>query len=167
MSKIIYLLPVIFFMATDLAWSEGDGKADTDEKEKITLDAYFHKIVSNPALLQKRDPFVKAAPPFEVPVVKDETAIDATAPVLERYPSSKYSVVATLLGDQYPRALLRLPTEEKGRVLIVKENDKLGNRGGIISKISKEAVVVSEKKKSPVGKMVTEEIQLRVSAPAK
>lgn len=148
-------------------FSSNSNGEDSTEKEKKTIEEYLRSIVSAESILAKRDPFVKSTPPFEVPTTEDINAINMSAPVLERYPANKYSVVATLLGDQYPRALLRLPQEEKGRVLIVKEKDKIGNNGGFVTKISKESVVVLESKKTPMGKIVTEEIQLRFSAPAK
>jgi len=74
--------------------------------------------------------------------------------------------VATLLGDEYPRALLKLPAAEKGKVLIVKLKDKLGNKGGVISKILKDGIVVLQSNRSPLGFVEKSEIVLRVGTDA-
>jgi hypothetical protein len=75
--------------------------------------------------------------------------------------------VAVLLGDNYPRALLRLPGEQGGagvtkKVVIVKEGDKLGNRKGVISKIVLEGIMVQQAVRGAHGFVDKTEVLLRV-----
>jgi hypothetical protein len=137
----------------------------TDGQE-ITIEEFLQKLSTVPDVVGRKDPFVTAGPPFEIPKKEDENAISMSAPVLERYPILQYAVVATLLGDEYPRALLKLPAAEKGKVLIVKVKDKLGNKGGVISKILKDGVVVLQSSRSPLGFVEKSEVVLRVGTDA-
>jgi hypothetical protein len=128
---------------------------------EITIEEFLQKLSTVPDVVSRKDPFIQAPPPFEIPKSLD-TGINMAAPVLERYPARDYGVVATLLGDQYPRALLRLPQAEKGKVLIVKEKDRLGNRSGVITKITSDGVVVLQTQRSPLGFVDKTEVVLRV-----
>lgn len=135
------------------------GAADDGERE-ITIEEFLQKLSTVPDVMGRRDPFVKAAPPFNAVVQGDE--IIPNAPLLERYPLKEYSVIAVLLGDKYPRALIRLPSRDKSAVLIVREKDKLGNRGGIITRISKDGVTVLQSQRSPLGFVDKSEVLMRV-----
>lgn len=145
-----------------ILWSPLAYSAEEEGKE-ITIEEFLQKLSTIPDVVTRKDPFVSAAPPFEIPK-KEDDGISMNAPVLERYPLNQYIVVATLLGDQYPRALLKLPAAEKGKVLIVKIKDKLGNRGGVISKILKDGVAVLQSVRSPLGFVDKSEVVLRVGA---
>jgi hypothetical protein len=133
-----------------------------DEGGGETVEDYLQKLSTIPDVVNRKDPFIQAAAPFTVPKDVLSEGVDMSTPVLERYPVTKYEIVATLLGDQYPRALLRLPKEEKGKVLIVREKDKLGNKGGIITKILKDGVSVVQKTRSPLGFIDKQETVIRV-----
>jgi hypothetical protein len=154
------LMASAFLLAAGTARAEEVAKVAEPE---ISVEEYLQKLSTVPGVVGRKDPFVKFGPPFEIPPPPEEDRANLGAPVLERYPLTKYSVVATLLGDQYPRALVRLPPEEKGQVLIVKEKDKMGNKSGLVSKITQDGIVVSEKRKSAVGKLQQEDVVIRIS----
>lgn len=146
------LLPSVFAIAAD------------DGEKEITIEEFLQKLSTVPDVVTRRDPFIKAPPPFSVVTQGDE--IVPNAPLLERYPLKDYSVIAVLLGDKYPRALIKLPSREKGAVLIVREKDKLGNRGGIITRISKDGVTVLQSQRSPLGFVDKSEILMRIGQSA-
>lgn len=135
-----------------------------DREENMTIEEYLQKLSTVPDVVNRKDPFIPAAAPFEVPreLTPSNDGINMSAPVMERYPLKSYEVVATLLGDQYPRALVRLPKEENNKVVIVREREKLGNKGGVIKRIIKEGVSVSQKTRSPLGFIDNVETLLRV-----
>lgn len=130
------------------------------EDKDVTIEEFLQNLSTVPNVTTRKDPFIEAGPPFDI--IQDDSEAFLSAPLLERYPVIQYSIVATLLGDQYPRALVRLPDVEKGKVLIVREKDKLGNKGGIIKKIVREGVVVLQNQRSSLGFVDKAEILLRV-----
>ena len=131
-----------------------------------TIESYLQSISSVPDVLSRRDPFEQPPPPFQVRAAPAETGIDPGAPVLQRFPIQEYVVVAVLLGDVYPRALIRPPSGTKS-VLIVKEKDRLGNHGGIISKINQSGIVVTQKKRDESGFVEKADFVLSVGAASK
>lgn len=135
--------------------------ARAEEEKEITIEEFLQKLSTVPDVVTRRDPFVKAPPPFNVVQVNADEIVP-TAPVLERYPLRDYSIVAVLLGDQYPRALVKLPSREKGKVLIVREKDKLGNKGGVITRITKDGIVVLQSQRSPLGFVDKSEVTIRI-----
>ncbi len=128
-------------------------------EEAVTIEEFLQKLSTVPDVVTRKDPFVAPTAPFEA-LRSSDVAINA--PVLERYPISQYTVVATLLGDGYPRALIRLPEQEKGKVLIVKEKDKLGQNGGVISKILGDGLIVQQSIRTPLGFVEKSEVVLRI-----
>ncbi len=128
-------------------------------EDAVTIEDFLQKLSTVPDVTTRKDPFVSPTAPFEALRVADVTS---NAPILERYPISQYTVVATLLGDQYPRALIRLPDQEKGKVLIVREKDKLGQNGGVISKIVNDGLIVQQSIKTPLGFVEKSEVVLRI-----
>lgn len=133
--------------------------AAADDSE-ISIEQFLQNLSTVPDVATRKDPFIAVAPPFGSGKV--DGGYNLNAPVLERYPASSYGVVAVLLGEQYPRALIKLPEAEKGKVVIVREKDKFGNRGGIISKINKEGLVVVQNQRSPLGFIDKTELVIRV-----
>ena len=128
------------------------------EKE-LSIEEFLQNLSTVQDVMTRKDPFIQAPPPFEIP---RPDAGNLNAPVLERYPVGSYSVVAVLLGEQYPRALLRLPESEQSKVVIIKEKDKLGNKGGVVSKIIKEGLVITQNQRSPLGFVDKTEVRLKV-----
>jgi Tfp pilus assembly protein PilP len=136
--------------------------APANDPDSVSVEEFLQKLSSIPDLNSRRDPFIAADAPFVARRDVVESDVNSSAPVLERYPLGKYEVVATLLGDQYPRALMRLPQEEKNKVLIVREKDKIGNRGGVIRKILKDGIAVVQTQRSPLGFIDKVETVVRV-----
>jgi hypothetical protein len=159
-----WLFLALFAAAVPLSAHSAVAAPADDEGGGETVEDYLQKLSTIPDVVNRKDPFIQAAAPFTVPKDVLSEGVDMSVPVLERYPVSKYEIVATLLGDQYPRALLRLPKEEKGKVLIVREKDKLGNKGGIITKILKDGVSVVQKTRSPLGFIDKQETMIRVGS---
>lgn len=139
------------------------GSARAAEKE-ISIEEFLQELSTVPGVAFRKDPFIEAPPPFEIPKADGSSL---SAPVLERYPVNAYAVVAVLLGEQYPRALLRLPASEGGKVVIIKERDKLGNKSGVVSKIAKDGLTVMQNQRSPLGFIDKTEVKLSVGEAAK
>ena len=163
MIPFFFSLACLVFLFTG---AHAQGEEPGANGQEITIEEFLQKLSTVPDVVGRKDPFITAGPPFEIPKKEDENAISMSAPVLERYPILQYSIVATLLGDEYPRALLKLPAAEQGKVLIVKVKDKLGNKGGVISKILKDGVVVLQSSRSPLGFVEKSEVVLRVGTDA-
>jgi hypothetical protein len=141
--------------------------------KELTIEEFLQSLSTVKEVVQRRDPFAEMAPPFDNLTPQsngdDPNAPVMSAPILERYPITDYEVVAVLLGDQYPRALLRLPGDTGSpdrKVVIVKEADKLGNRKGVIAKITLEGLVVQQAQRSAHGFVDKTEVLLKVGAKA-
>ena len=138
--------------------NEGPKKAPGE----ISIEEFLQQLSSVPFVLNKRDPFSKQLPPFEI--AKSESEGSRKFSILERFPLKDYQVVAILVGDVYPRALIRVPAENK--ILIVREKDHLGNRGGVIKKIQKDNLLVEENKKNEAGFVDHAEVVLGIQPAA-
>ena len=168
--KLILALSLFTFRAG--AAARGEDAPGTKDK---SIEDFLQEHSTVKEVVQRRDPFAEFPPPFETPrsglnSEPDPNAPDMGAPILERYTIAEYEVVAVLLGDQYPRALLRLPGEggqaSSRKVVIVKEADKLGNRKGVISKITLEGIYVQQAQRSAHGFVDKTEVLLKVGAKA-
>ncbi|MGZ3719969.1 MAG: hypothetical protein ACXWR1_16640, partial [Bdellovibrionota bacterium] len=168
--KPIFSLSLFFLCLSAPAARAEDAPAGGKE---LTIEEFLQSLSTVKEVVQRRDPFAEMMPPFEAPATQsaaeDPNAPVMSAPILERYPITDYEVVAVLLGDQYPRALLRLPPETGStdrKVVIVKEEDKLGNRKGLIKKITLEGLVVQQAQRSAHGFVDKTEVLLKVGAKA-
>lgn len=132
--------------------------AETGSEEKrpsdLTIEQFLQQLSTVPGVLSRKDPFNKPAPPYQSILdswrIQDSEGGTRQQTDLERYEIKDYKVQAVLLGDVYNRALVRIP-DNAGRVMIVRENDRLGNRGGTISKIDQVGVTVVQKTKARTG----------------
>lgn len=165
------MLRAFFLLLSWIALSAGSlAKAeDAPPGKDATIEQFLQSLSTVDKVMERKDPFAELPPPFETAAVTNERgesdpgAPNMSAPLLERYTIAEYEVVAVLLGDQYPRALLRLPAEGTGRkVVIVKEADKLGNRKGVISKITLEGIYVQQAQRSAHGFVDKTEVLLKV-----
>jgi hypothetical protein len=168
--RAIFLIPLFFF--SFLARAEDEGAS---AQKEVTIEEFLQSLSTVQGVVMRKDPFQEVGPPFELPVASPTGEVDDSnqpvygAPVLERWPITDYEVVAVLLGDQYPRALLRLPKEPGAtvqKVVIVKENDKLGNRKGVIARITLEGVIVQQAQRSKHGFVDKTEVLLKVGGVA-
>ncbi len=131
-------------------------EAPSDEKRPadLTIEQFLQQLSTVPGVLSRKDPFNRPAPPYQSIIdswrSQDTEGGTRQQTDLERYEIKDYKVQAVLLGDVYNRALVRIP-DNAGRVMIVRENDRLGNRGGIIAKIEQVGVTVVQKTRSRTG----------------
>ncbi len=174
----LFLRPILFFALVAAFSSMGSVRTLAEENapparnKDVTIEEFLQSLSSVQGVVVRRDPFQEAPPPYSVPgpavaavEVEDNNGPVAGAPLLERYAVSEYEVVAVLLGDQYPRALLRLPKDNGPggqKVVIVKEKDKLGNRQGAIVRITLEGIVVQQIQRLRHGFVDKAEVLLRV-----
>jgi hypothetical protein len=164
------LLEALLIMES--AFSNRAAIAADPEAEGKTIEEFLQSLSTVQGVVMRKDPFVEIGPPFEAPkaeMIVDENAPNPGAPVMERYSITEYEVVAVLLGDKYPRALLRLPKEggrSTAKVVIVKENDKLGNRRGVIKAITAEGLMVQQAMRSKHGFVDKTEVLLKVGGSA-
>lgn len=154
------MLRALFTVLSFVFMASGISEANAAQRaQEMTVEEFLQQLSTVPDVMSKRDPFVKAAPPFSDEISGGNAS---SAPILERYPVQEYSIVAVLLGDRYPRALVKLPANEKGSVVIVREKDKLGNGGGVITRISKDGVTVLQNQRSPLGFIDKSEVLIPV-----
>lgn len=148
----------------------GDAFAQTGGEEEMSVEEFMQGLSSVRKVFNRRDPFEENQPSYvkeEKPAVLDEAKIETAADELhplERYPVSNYTVKAVLLGDRYPRALLKLPN---GGSAVVQEKMRLGDKNGIIEKIDRTGLKVIEKIKNNFGSFDTISSQLSVGGQQK
>lgn len=170
--KALHALAPSLLLMTSLIASAEDVAPDTASTGKeVTIEAFLQSLSTIQGVVTRKDPFVEVAPPFEIPppesASSDENGPVLGAPLLERYSLAEYIVVAVLLGDKYPRALLKLPGEtgkSGGKVVIVKEGDKLGNRKGVIKQVTSEGLIIQQAQRSKHGFVDRTEVLLKVGA---
>ena len=155
-SQLIFLL----FTAPILALANTGQPEETAAKD-ITIEEYLQQKSSIPGVVGRKDPFIRAEPPFSVTVNKFTDEVIPTNPVLERYPLKDYSVIAVLVNPENPRALVRTPDK---KVYILKEKDKLGSRGGVVTKISRQGVTILQSTRSPLGFVDKTEVNIAVGS---
>lgn len=126
---------------------------DPDPEKEMSIESFLQTLSTVPGTVQRRDPFTQVPPPFgeadTTVLVETPTGpeVNPSLNPLERFPLESYEVVAVLLSDQ-PRALVRVPVlsdnERVQKVLIVKQHDTLGDKKGIVTKMSKEGITVQQ-----------------------
>jgi hypothetical protein len=140
---------------------------DSVSKKEMAIEEFLQSLSSVDGAVVRRDPFMQVPPPFEISAAEDPLDNASSASLLERFPVTDYEVVAILLGDKYPRALIRLPKEAlQQKVVIIKEHDKLGNHLGVVSRITASGVLVRQAQRSKQGFVDMKEILLKVGAKA-
>ena len=146
---------------------KAQGAPAAEEKPQVTIEEYLQKLSTIPNVMGRKDPFIQVAPPFQAPVRvigATEEAPDPRIPALQRYPIQQYSVVATLVEENHSRALVRLPGQAGGKVVIIRDKEKFGNKAGYVKNISTEGITVVQKQRTPLGFIDNQEILLAVGA---
>lgn len=138
------------------------------EMEEKTIAEILQGLTVIDNVMSRRDPFEKHTPEIfknagKVEEKPSENNVGEDTPELLRFSASNYTVLAVLLGDVYPRAIVKTP---KGNTFIVKEAEKIGNRDGVIGKIDDAGVIVEEKIKNQYDKFSKIEIKLPLSGGA-
>lgn len=166
----LFCLVALLFVCPHWAAAAVKSPPPSEYPPDTTVESHLQSLSTVPGIVLRKDPFMGVNPPFEAGQPSngvsqaDENAPVMSAPILERYQVAEYEVVAVLVGDKYPRALLRLPLEGRARkVVIVKEADRLGNRQGVIKKISAEGLKVQQVKRgAKKGSEINVEVLLKV-----
>ncbi len=99
------------------------------------------------AALGKRDPFMN---PFEIPKVYPP--IPANAKPYERVPVEQISLKAVVWNQKGYRAMIVTPD---GRSFVVKAGERIGDKLGLITKITSDRIFVTEKIKDILGDVET------------
>lgn len=101
--------------------------------------------------LGKRDPFM--------PLIKQETEKKKGGSPLENFMVSDIKVVGILEKNAVYYAQIVLPD---GKSFTIKEGQKLGLMGGVVSKITKDVVVIKEKAIDSEGKPTVKNINIKL-----
>lgn len=159
-SSLCFIFLLLFAASMDL-FAEEAVNAEKNEKKDLSYEELLQSLTSLPAVITRRDPFSKVGMP--IPAIaafyREDDAPNMSAPELERYASTQYKVIATLMGDVYARALVRTPEK---KVLILREKDKLGNKRGIIKSITRSGIVLVESIPRPSGVIEKKTVSLPV-----
>ena len=73
----------------------------------------------------------------------DQQAIDDSIEPIKRWPAKEYLLVGIIWDVKNPKALIK---DLQGRVHVIKQRDRLGNKEGIVTLIKEGAITVTEKK---------------------
>ncbi|MBI3544872.1 MAG: pilus assembly protein PilP [Deltaproteobacteria bacterium] len=85
--------------------------------------------------LTVRDPFRRPAP-------NKDTGDLSSIPELQRYEVDKFRLVSVITGPKKPKALVMDPNS---RLHIIQEEDKIGTRRGVVTRIMPGLVTINEK----------------------
>lgn len=164
-----------------------------DPSRGMSVEDFLQRLSSVRNVLRRRDPFEDTEPEFVKKFRASEEALrrqkeaerlrqlelsknqQSTEPVveinpedlppLERFPSEEYEIVAVLMGGNSPKALVRVPKD--GGTRIVQTKMALGDRGGVISEITPDGLVVDEKIRNNFGTFDIERITIPVGSAGK
>ncbi|MGE4231957.1 MAG: pilus assembly protein PilP [Bacteriovoracia bacterium] len=96
---------------------------------------FAEDVMSIENFLNLRDPFRKYVP-------KTDLAGDDKTPELQRYSTEDFQLVGIITGPKKIKALLTSPD---GRMHIVTERARIGQRKGVVKRITPQTVSVEEK----------------------
>lgn len=132
--------------------SSAQGAKDKDEEpeEDISIPTTFD-YTYNP--VGKRDPFE----PYDY--TKESNGNDLIVSPLQKYELSQITLKAVIWGVSKPKAVVITPDNQS---YIVKVGDLMGKNWGRISRITKETLIVAEEFRDNLGKLIVEEVLLRL-----
>lgn len=97
--------------------------------------------------------------PFQRPKFKEYSR---TIPDLEKYPIDQYELLGVITGPYRMRAMVRDPNQ---KTHLVSVKTRIGNRSGVIKKITPVSLVVREKILNVFGREESSETELRLIRP--
>ena len=107
----------------------------------------------------KRDPFYSYLAEVQASAASQtERKREAT----ETFELDQYRLTGLVTGTAQPRAMVEDP-EGKGHVISI--NSRLGKRGGIVTRISNEGIIVTEEFRTPTGDKVRVPITIKLPQP--
>lgn len=86
--------------------------------------------------------------PFRRPRASSMQMVRDFVPDIEKYPSDQFNLIGVITGSKKNKALVKDPS---GKMHIVTEANKIGTRGGIVTRITSTQVLVEEKVKNLLG----------------
>ena len=113
--------------------------AATDENE-ATVPLAAQEESATDTYLKMRDPFK----PPELSVAEERPKTE-----LEKYPATDFQLLGVLTGPLKVSAILRDP---EGKTYYVSENLRIGQRNGVIKRITTQSIIVREKIVNAIGR---------------
>jgi type IV pilus assembly protein PilP len=107
----------------------------------------------------KRDPFYSYL--AEVQATND-THTERKREATESFELDQYRLTGLVTGTAQPRAMVEDP-DGKGHVVSI--NSRLGKRGGIVTRITNEGIIVTEEFRTPTGDKVRVPITIKLPQP--
>ena len=107
----------------------------------------------------KRDPFFSYLAEVETTT---QTAAQRRAEPTESFELDQYRLTGLVTGTAQPRAMVEDP-ENKGHV--IKIGSRLGKRGGVVTRINSDGIVVTEEFRTPTGDKVRVPIAIKLPQP--
>jgi len=101
----------------------------------------------------KRDPFMTARPPAPDKIGE-----------IERWPVDQFTLKGTVTGTASPSAVLLDP---ESRAWLLRIGDKVGNKGGKVTSIERDQIVVTETIGGRDGQVYPQPIKLDLASPGK
>jgi Tfp pilus assembly protein PilP len=125
-----------------------------------SLEALFPKTDEEPYLYNasnRRDPFIPLIAATPPAVVQSEDRVDC--PPLQEFELASLKLTAIIWGDLGRKAMLKAPN---GRGYSVTEEMLIGRNCGRVRRIESNAVVIEETRRDSQGKVLKEEVVLRL-----
>jgi type IV pilus assembly protein PilP len=107
----------------------------------------------------KRDPFYSYLAEVQATV---ETQTERAREPTETFELDQYRLTGLVTGTAQPRAMVEDP-DGKGHAISI--NSRLGKRGGIVTRISNEGIIVTEEFRTPTGDKVRVPITIKLPQP--
>lgn len=103
--------------------------------------------------------------PFEALVMIRKPILDDGKPLtpLQKYDLSQFRLSAVVVGKEEPMAMVVAPG---GKAYVLKPGVKIGKNGGVVTKVSPEAVYVEEKYYDFTGKLSATSLEIRFTQKA-
>jgi Tfp pilus assembly protein PilP len=155
----IIAVPLFLISCGDDAANSGSLKATAKmpvpKKAKPVKKAAESKAVRKISKVGEADVRVGLRNPFQSYITQEVTTDDRVLGPLECCELGLFRLMAVISGIDNSRALIMAPDGQK---YITKKGDIMGLRGGKITKIYKNKIVVEEKHKDPSGKKMLKEL---------
>ncbi len=140
----------------------GDDKKDETQSIKAEIESLIGKkqrLYSRKDRIDPFEPFLKKPEPEITSTDKEKLQIRPPQTPLEMVDLSQLRLTAVLRTPSKNSALVE---ESSGKGYVVSENTYIGNKGGQISKILKDRIVVEEKYLDMFGKIAVREKELKL-----
>ena len=165
----IIVLPLLLLSCGDDSASTGSLKASgkmpvAKKAAKVKKEAALKKAAQEAAAKSLKPRSSKSTGslrnPFQSYIMQEDVSDSRVLGPLECCELNLFRLMAVISGIDRPRALIMAPDGQK---YITKKGDLMGLRGGKITRIYKNKIVIEEKFKEPGGKkMIKELVELKL-----